>query len=131
MNMLNPDPLNSSRPSSLTTADVQAIRQRIDVDPELTLEELAREYKVSPTAIRLIALGKTWKHVTPSCCINYPRPRGNRPGITIQATRALTEGQAAMLKKEYAERRGSMRQLARKYGICAATVYNYVKGVRK
>lgn len=48
--------------SKLTEKDVLEIRRRLKVD-KVSMYRLAKEYRVSATNIRSIALKETWKHV--------------------------------------------------------------------
>lgn len=109
--------------ATLTEKQVVEIRE-LYANGDVTHNELAAEFGVSPATVGLVTSGVIWNHVggpiTNGMAIRDRRPskiKGEKnPGAK------LTEKEVVELRKTYAAGMVTMRQLSDRYGVCPQVV---------
>lgn len=114
----------------LKDADVLEIRRRYAEEPETTLGDLGREYRVERTSIGSIVRRETWVHIGGAAAPEdrtSKRATGNRHGsVTKPEARPrgsnhprakITEEQALEIRERFATGTCTKKGMAREYGI--------------
>jgi len=110
----------SDKPTAkLSEEDIIPICETWDLG--VTIADIAREYGVTDHTVRLVLLGKTWRHVP-----REPRSLGTRPEGYVHMPNAKLCGETVMAIRQRYKRGESCGDLAVEYGVDRSTVADAV-----
>lgn len=109
--------------SRLTPALVTHIRRSL-ADRRMSIEELARELKVTSRTVECAAYGWTWRSVTDPPPLCPPEPQDGEPPTFALLTPQIVAG----MRLQYRAGQVSFAKLARQHHVAESTVRNAVLG---